>query len=127
MALPLETVRSLDLIRLYEALGVGSHLVIPNRHDGIQFRVLFKLWPAAKTWLRSAPWEGRGSMDKIKNEFRGRHFTADVILWAVRWYPQFPISGSGANFRDQCNETLGNITRFMRREQHSRFRAPCCL
>jgi IS6 family transposase len=31
-------------------------------------------------------------MDKIKNEFRGRHFTADVILWAVRWYLQFPIS-----------------------------------
>ena len=35
--------------------------------------------------------------------------------------------GSGANFRDQCNETLGNIARFMRREQHSRFLAPCCL
>jgi transposase-like protein len=31
-------------------------------------------------------------MDKIKNEFRGRHFTAGVILWAVRWYLQFPIS-----------------------------------
>jgi len=24
--------------------------------------------------------------------FGGRHFTADVILWAVRWYLQFPIS-----------------------------------
>ena len=34
------------------------------------------------------------------------------------------FAGSGANFRDQCNETLGNITRFMRREQHSRFLAP---
>ena len=31
-------------------------------------------------------------MDKIKTEFAGRHFTADVILWAVRWYLQFPIS-----------------------------------
>ena len=31
-------------------------------------------------------------MHKIKNEFGGRHFTADVILWAVRWYLQFPIS-----------------------------------
>jgi transposase-like protein len=31
-------------------------------------------------------------MDKIKNEFRGRHFKADIILWAVRWYLQFPIS-----------------------------------
>jgi transposase-like protein len=26
-------------------------------------------------------------MNKSKNEFGGRHFTADVILWAVRWYP----------------------------------------
>ena len=30
-------------------------------------------------------------MNKSKNEFGGRHFTADVILWAVRWYLQFPI------------------------------------
>jgi len=26
-----------------------------------------------------------------KNPFKGRQFTAEVILWAVRWYPQFPI------------------------------------
>ena len=31
-------------------------------------------------------------INKSKNEFGGRHFTADVILWAVRWYLQFPIS-----------------------------------
>ena len=31
-------------------------------------------------------------MNKSKNKFGGRHFTADVILWAVRWYLQFPIS-----------------------------------
>ena len=31
-------------------------------------------------------------MGKSKNEFGGRHFTADVILWAVRWYLQFSIS-----------------------------------
>jgi transposase, IS6 family len=30
-----------------------------------------------------------------KNPFRGRQFTAEVILWAVRWYLQFPI-----NYRD---------------------------
>ena len=51
--------------------------------------------------LQTLAW-GRGSakidtmagaaMDKIKTEFAGRHFTADVILWAVRWYLQFPIS-----------------------------------
>ncbi|QRM33661.1 IS6 family transposase [Microvirga sp. VF16] len=27
-----------------------------------------------------------------KNPFKGRHFTAEIILWAVRWYLQFPIS-----------------------------------
>ena len=31
-------------------------------------------------------------MNKSKNEFGGRHFMADVILWAVRWRLQFPIS-----------------------------------
>ncbi len=27
-----------------------------------------------------------------KSPFKGRRFTAAVILWAVRWYLQFPIS-----------------------------------
>jgi transposase-like protein len=27
-----------------------------------------------------------------KNLFKGRQFTADVILWAIRWHLQFPIS-----------------------------------
>src|SRR3546814_3556837 len=26
------------------------------------------------------------------NDFKGRHFTGDVILWAVRWYCRYPIS-----------------------------------
>lgn len=26
------------------------------------------------------------------NPFKGRQFTAKVILWAVRWYLPFPIS-----------------------------------
>jgi transposase-like protein len=29
---------------------------------------------------------------KDKNPFKGRQFTAEIILWAVRWYRQFPIS-----------------------------------
>jgi transposase-like protein len=29
---------------------------------------------------------------KSKNPFKGRQFTAEIILWAVRWYLQFPIS-----------------------------------
>ena len=24
--------------------------------------------------------------------FKGRHFTSKVILWALRWYPAFPVS-----------------------------------
>jgi transposase, IS6 family len=31
-------------------------------------------------------------MRNRKNPFKGRQFTAEVILWAVRWYLQFPIS-----------------------------------
>jgi hypothetical protein len=27
-----------------------------------------------------------------KNLFKGRQFTAEIILWAGRWYLQFPIS-----------------------------------
>lgn len=27
-----------------------------------------------------------------KNLFKSRQFTAQIILWAVRWYLQFPIS-----------------------------------
>src|SRR3712207_48610 len=27
-----------------------------------------------------------------KNPFKGRQLTAEIILWAVRWYLQFPIS-----------------------------------
>jgi hypothetical protein len=27
-----------------------------------------------------------------KNPFKGRQFTAEVILWAVRWYLQCPTS-----------------------------------
>jgi transposase, IS6 family len=34
-------------------------------------------------------------MAKSANAFKGRQFTAEVILWAVRWYLQFPVS-----FRD---------------------------
>ena len=29
---------------------------------------------------------------KQGESFKGRQFTAEVILWAVRWYLMFPIS-----------------------------------
>src|SRR4051812_40005178 len=31
-------------------------------------------------------------MGKREHPFKGRQFTSEVILWAVRWYLQFPIS-----------------------------------
>ena len=31
-------------------------------------------------------------MQGNKNPFKGRQFTAEITLWAVRWYLQFPIS-----------------------------------
>ena len=26
------------------------------------------------------------------NDFKGRHFEGEVVLWAVRWYCRYPIS-----------------------------------
>jgi transposase, IS6 family len=34
---------------------------------------------------------GQG-MRSRKNPFKGRQFTSEMILWAIRWYLQFPIS-----------------------------------
>ena len=31
-------------------------------------------------------------MDRGGSCFKGRQFTAEVILWAVRWYLMFPVS-----------------------------------
>jgi IS6 family transposase len=35
---------------------------------------------------------GEGAEDMAVASFKGRHFTGEVILWAVRWYLMFPIS-----------------------------------
>src|SRR3546814_9680510 len=43
-------------------------------------RVLFRSW--AHVLARSV----------AMNDFKGRHFTGDVILWALRWYCRYPIS-----------------------------------
>ena len=37
-------------------------------------------------------WIGRGGEMDRGDGFKGRQFTAQVILWAVRWYLMFPIS-----------------------------------
>ncbi|WP_457094602.1 IS6 family transposase [Microvirga sp. P5_D2] len=35
---------------------------------------------------------GARGEDRQENPFKGRQFTTEIILWAVRWYLQFPIS-----------------------------------
>lgn len=44
--------------------------------------------------VKPSPFSGWGDtvMRSGKSPFKGRQFTAAVILWAVRWYLQFPIS-----------------------------------
>ena len=36
--------------------------------------------------------EGERSGGQLGNCFKGRQFTAEAILWAVRWYLMFPVS-----------------------------------
>ena len=40
-------------------------------------------WKSART---------TNAVERLHEEFKGRQFTAEVILWAVRWYLMFPIS-----------------------------------
>ncbi|MFC7739240.1 hypothetical protein ACFQX4_26535, partial [Roseomonas sp. GCM10028921] len=37
---------------------------------------------------------GRRRLGRIRVELacKGRRFAAEAILWAVRWYPMFPVS-----------------------------------
>ena len=34
----------------------------------------------------------RAALVRSDQSFKGRQFTAEVILWAVRWYLMFPVS-----------------------------------
>lgn len=41
------------------------------------------------SWFRQV--SRHGERVGVGSPFKGRQFTAEVILWAVRWYLQFPI------------------------------------
>jgi IS6 family transposase len=41
---------------------------------------------------------GRASGEDQRDAFKGRHFTAEVILWALRWYLAFPVSYRDLSF-----------------------------
>jgi transposase, IS6 family len=46
-------------------------------------------------WLgtnRGMTRQRRAARVRQDQDFKGRQFTAEVILWAVRWYLMFPIS-----------------------------------
>ncbi len=49
---------------------------------------------ASEDWIDVPSDEaGRGAGVMVQGkDFKGRQFTAEVILWAVRWYLMFPIS-----------------------------------
>ena len=49
-------------------------------------RLCCKLWRSGQDW--AAGLAGSVAM----NDFKGRHFTGEVILWAVRWYCRYGIS-----------------------------------
>tara|TARA_Y100001968_G_scaffold193232_1_gene177210 strand:- start:308 stop:664 length:357 start_codon:yes stop_codon:yes gene_type:complete len=49
-------------------------------------RLCCKLWRIRQDW--AAGLAGSVAM----NDFKGRHFTGEVILWAVRWYCRYGIS-----------------------------------
>ena len=48
----------------------------------------------APEWVVQHPHSARerGATNRAHGIFKGRQFTAEVILWAVRWYLMFPIS-----------------------------------
>ena len=48
---------------------------------------------ASVSWGTSLTyWQGAEGTMRTKNPFRGRQFTADVILCALGWYLQFPVN-----------------------------------
>ena len=53
------------------------------------------LHPCAAGPVGQKPWHDEtptGTQARRDQAFKGRQFTAAVILWAVRWYLMFPIS-----------------------------------
>jgi len=37
-------------------------------------------------------------------DFKGSHFDKEIILWGVRWYVAYPISGSVAKFLNHTTD-----------------------
>jgi transposase, IS6 family len=56
-------------------------------------RVLLQLCDAIWSGRRRGMTQPRQAVQVSRDQsFKGRQFTAEVILWAVRWYLMFPIS-----------------------------------
>src|SRR3954451_16889923 len=50
------------------------------------------VWPTWSGTSRGMSRRRRAAGIRQDQTFKGRQFTAEVILWAVRWYLMFPIS-----------------------------------
>jgi hypothetical protein len=51
--------------------------------------------PACRAWDVASLARANGGWAMNEDQggaFKGRHFTANVILWALRWYLAFPVS-----------------------------------
>ena len=74
--------------RIYEKMYNGS------RAKPALERVLLHPWCHWPGQLQAGAWHDVDKQHSIRQDqpFKGRQFTAEVILWAVRWYLMFPIS-----------------------------------
>ena len=80
-------------VRLHRIIGVSSIKRDPRqiRHYDIQFCCI--LVPLARVdTSRGMTKQQQAARVQQDQPFKGRQFTAEVILWAVRWYLMFPIS-----------------------------------
>ena len=112
--------------RQLEELGHACAVVAPSRiprkpgdrvktdrRDSQKLAILHRSGDLTAVWVPDETHEA------IRDLARAR-IDASIQLMRAR-------QGCSANFRYQRNETLLSITRFMRRELHSRFRAPFCF
>ena len=57
-----------------------------------------------------------------ERSFKGRHFTSEVILWALRWYFAFPISYRDLSLMLSDREVAVDHTTLLRWCSHTRRR-----
>jgi hypothetical protein len=85
----------LNLVVTTIILWIRAKMISPglSRFIGSTHRFCCNLvLPARSGTGHSMARRRRAARVRQDQPFKGRQFTAEVILWAVRWYLQFPIS-----------------------------------